>query len=297
MRASCACQLPKPAMTLQSCAGASNDDDRRAPGHRGRLGPDRLCDRPATAGFRTAPLAHAPLGTAPTAARTPASSSPGPGGAGDGPALRASLTVQDRPEPLGPARTGHRSARPPAPPARRPATAADRPKGPVQLPPTVSGGSRERRRVRARPQIRRVAARQPRGEDLPERLRALSHAERPSWRAPCRGSAVPWALAGPRCLDRPSSPSCRSRRSPQGRRLWGPRVPRPGRPAAGLRSATPRPPLGEPQLQTYERRPDPFAVRVVVQGADRRAPGPDDPGGLAAAELDVVGRQVQMERG
>jgi hypothetical protein len=42
-------RCPKRGRNQQSCAGASNDDHRNAPGHRGCLGPLRLCDRPAAA--------------------------------------------------------------------------------------------------------------------------------------------------------------------------------------------------------------------------------------------------------
>lgn len=79
----------------QSGAGASNHDYRNAPGHRGCLGPDRLCDDPAATGVRTA-TDH---GTFP-----PAGGRGHPSGRSRGAADRAGPRpggpVHDRPVPL-----------------------------------------------------------------------------------------------------------------------------------------------------------------------------------------------------
>lgn len=156
--------------------GASNDDDRSAPGHRGRLGPVRLCDGTAPGDTRTAAghgafAAHGGPARRQRAATRGAGA--GPRGPGDGRPVQAPAPHRPgRPAPSGARTTGRPPpARTPHPPTATPGT---RTPAPGRAPERVPPGPRRRRPLRPRPQVRRLARRQPGVSDLRTDVRPLT---------------------------------------------------------------------------------------------------------------------------
>jgi len=218
-------RCPKRGRNQQSCAGASNDDHRNAPGHRGCLGPVRLCDRPAATGSRSPGRTVPSVGAAPRRQRGAAGrTGSGSGGAGT-----------DR--PLAPPETGHACAAPrtgSAPaggtvtgPPRTPASAPPPASAPEAAAPPASGRGHPRRgqvgaqehagRVRPGQEVRRLAV----GQSAVDHLRSDVRALRPrgtgrTETATSRPNQV--ARTGPRAavsvasssLPRPHRPLCRA---------------------------------------------------------------------------------------
>lgn len=226
-------RCPKPGRNQQSCAGASNDDHRNAPGHRGCLGPVRLCDRPAATGSRSPGRTVPSVGAAPGRQRGAASrAGSGPGGARTH-------------RPLAPSETGHSSAAPRT--GSAPAGGAGTGTGPPRTPappsppahqatpfPAAERGHPGRGQVGAQEpvgrvcpgqEVRRLAVGQSAVDHLRSDVRALrpTGTDRPDSRA-----AV---SAAPSSLPRPHRPPCRAA-APAGR----------SRPAPRCRSRRPRGP-------------------------------------------------------
>jgi hypothetical protein len=188
---------PRDAASHQSCAGASNDDHRNASGHRGRVGPHRLCDGSAPTRGRlaggTVPAVGAPPGRS---GRASGRAGSGPGGAGN-----------DRAVP--PAGTGEARAARPGPPARRAATVG----GLAPAPPATAPGA---------PALAAPTRRDPRRVGLVPRERPPEHgcllARQPVWRLAAGQPGGGRLQAGVRPLRRSAERRRTARRS---RAPWG----------------------------------------------------------------------------
>ncbi|SPF04644.1 hypothetical protein SMA5143A_5444 [Streptomyces sp. MA5143a] len=184
--ASSAAPLPKAARNQQSCVGASTDHHRNAPGHRGRLGSHRLRDHAPPAPARNTAHSVPVVGaTARRHHRDADRAGPGAGSAGTdrppaSPHAGRVLTGAEARRHVGPRRRirAHGTGCPPG--TTRPTT-APRPAAEVAAPcrdPPDSGddpdGSpEERRRVRPRPQVRRLGQGHSPGGHLQGRLRPV----------------------------------------------------------------------------------------------------------------------------
>ncbi|CAM5405515.1 hypothetical protein SCANM63S_08840 [Streptomyces canarius] len=164
--------VPNRLPAQQSCAGASNDDHRSASGHRGRLGPLRLCDGAGrgAAGQRALAADGDPAGRQRGA---PCGAGTGPRGTGeDGPVRAPGALRTARPAP-GPGRT--RGHPPPAGPTRAPAPGSLPPTAHPRAPPTP-GGDPSSGCLRPGQDVRRLAEGQPPSPDLRTGVRPLTAA-------------------------------------------------------------------------------------------------------------------------